>query len=268
MTPNAGKTWKAISKDLTRNDRNKQKWSGGPITGDNTGVEVYCTIFAIAESPKKKGLLWTGSDDGLVHVSPDGGATWENVTAGLSKAGLPEWSTITCIEPSPFDADSAYVVVDAHRIDDRRQYLFVTRDLGKTWQRLTAGMPDIGYLQVVREDPKIKGMLYVGCEQGIVFSTDDGKTWERLKLNLPPVRVTDLKIAADDLVVGTNGRSIWIFDDLTALRVPASEWKDSPAKLFPPRPTYRYRYPSPIRPPQPMSAGDNPPRGALIHYSL
>src|SRR5262249_29296172 len=146
-TTDDGKTWTAVSKDLTRNDKSKQKWSGGPITGDNTGVEVYGTIFALSESPKQKGLLWAGSDDGLVHVTADGGENWSNVTPGLTKAGLPEWATIACIEPSPFDAATAYVIADNHRMDDRAPYLFVTMDRGKTWKRLAAADPgDLGYL--------------------------------------------------------------------------------------------------------------------------
>ena len=131
-----GRTWTAISPDLTRNDKSKQKWAGGPITGDNTGVETYCTIFAVAESPKQKGLIWAGTDDGLVHVTRDGGKTWKNVTSAI--AGLPEWGTVSLIEPSPFDAGTAYVVVDAHRLDDMRPYLFKTADFGQTWTRLDA----------------------------------------------------------------------------------------------------------------------------------
>src|SRR5262249_17409900 len=134
VTRDAGAKWTAISGDLTRNDKSRQKWSGGPITGDNTGVEVYGTIFALAESPRQKGLLWAGSDDGLVHVSPDGGKNWNNVTAALTKAGLPEWGTVRCIEASHFDPDTAYVVVDAHKNDDRKPYLFRTTDQGKTWK--------------------------------------------------------------------------------------------------------------------------------------
>ena len=168
MTRDAGVKWTAISKDLTRNDKSKQLWSGGPITGDNTGVEVYGTIFAIAESGKQKGLIWTGSDDGLVHVTSDAGKTWTNVSEGLTKAGLPEWGTVVCIEPSPFEAGTAYVVVDAHKNNDRKPYLFVTNDLGKTWKRLTAKMSEEdGYLNAVREDPKKKGMLYCGTERGL-----------------------------------------------------------------------------------------------------
>src|SRR5262249_32302851 len=144
-------------KDLTRNDKSKQRFSGGPITGDNTGVEVYGTIFAIAESPRDKEVLWAGSDDGLVHVTRDGGKTWANVTAGMK--GVPRWGTVRCIEASPFDAATAYVVVDAHKLDDRKPYLYKTADFGKSWHSLTGKMPGEGYLNVVREDPEQRGLL-------------------------------------------------------------------------------------------------------------
>jgi photosystem II stability/assembly factor-like uncharacterized protein len=267
-TRNGGLEWTAISKDLTRNDRSKQKWAGGPITGDNTGVEVYGTIFAIAESGRQKDLLWAGSDDGLVHVSSDGGRTWSNVTAPLTKAGLPEWATIICIEPSPFEANTAYVVADAHKNDDRKPYLFVTTDLGKTWKSLTAKIPDDGYLCVVREDPKKKGMLYAGSERGVLYSTDGGTTWDRLKLNFPSVRVTDLVVKDDDLVVGTNGRSIWIFDDLTPVRSWSNAVAGRDATLFAARPAYRYRYSSRGYGGAPMNAGDNLQPGAILNYHL
>ena len=154
--PTAARPGQPISPDLTRNDKTKQKWSGGPITGDNTGVEVYGTIFAIAESPKEKGLLWAGSDDGLVHVIATTAARWENVTKNIP--GLPEWGTVACIEPSPFDAATAYVVVDNHRLDDAKPYLFKTADFGKTWKKLSAtGLPQDVYLHAVREDPKAAG---------------------------------------------------------------------------------------------------------------
>jgi photosystem II stability/assembly factor-like uncharacterized protein len=268
MTRNSGLSWTPISKDLTRNDKSKQKWSGGPITGDNTGVEIYGTIFAIAESPKLKGLLWAGSDDGLVHVSSDFGKNWDNVTPGLNKVGLPPWGTVTCIEASPFDADTAYVVVDAHRTDDRRPYLFVTRDRGKSWTAVTEKMPNLGYLNVVRVDPTNKEILYVGAEQGLLFSRDHGASWEHLKLNLPTVRVTDLAVKDGDLVVGTNGRSIWIFDDLTPLRAVPANWKDQDAHLFTPRPAYRYRYASLVSDFKRPSTLPNPPAGVILHYAL
>ncbi|HKV07847.1 MAG TPA: glycosyl hydrolase, partial [Thermoanaerobaculia bacterium] len=148
-TADGGQTWDVISPDLTRNDKSKQQWSGGPITGDNTGVETYCTVFVIAESPLKKGVIWAGSDDGLVHVTEDGGKNWKNVTAAVP--GFPEWGTVSLIEPSRFDAGTAYLVVDAHRLDDMRPYLWRTTDLGRTWKRLDGDLPRDVYLHAVRE---------------------------------------------------------------------------------------------------------------------
>jgi photosystem II stability/assembly factor-like uncharacterized protein len=259
----AGQHWTAISPDLTRNDKNKQKWSGGPITGDNTGAEYYCTIFALAESPKEKGLLWVGSDDGLVYVSRDGGKNWTNVTANIPN--LPEWGTIDCIEPSPFETGTAYVVVDAHRLDDMKPYLYKTADYGKTWRSLTAKLPQDIHLHAVREDPLHKGILYLATERGVSFSRDDGATWEQLKINFPPVPVHDLVVKNNDLVIGTHGRSIWAFDDLTPIR----EWSPAIAKkevhLFPPQPAKRWRYHGTM---YPKGHGDNPPHGAVVNYFL
>ncbi|HET8623185.1 MAG TPA: glycosyl hydrolase, partial [Gemmatimonadales bacterium] len=215
-TTDGGQTWTPVSPDLTRNDKSKQKWSGGPITGDNTGVEIYGTIFAIAESPKDQGLLWAGTDDGLVHVSRDAGKSWTNVTKNVP--GLPEWGTVSMIEASPFDAGTAYLVVDAHRLDDMRPYLWKTTDYGRSWKRLGASLPQDVYLHVIREDPARRGLLYAGTERGVSYSTDDGATWQALRLGLPTVAVHDLRVKNNDLVVGTHGRSIWIFDDLTPIR--------------------------------------------------
>ena len=155
-------------------------------------------MFAIAESPKQKGLIWAGSDDGLVHVTTDDGKNWKNVTAAMP--GFPEWGTVSIIEPSPFDANTAYVVVDAHRLDNMHPYLYKTTDLGKTWKRLDASLPADVYLHAVREDPKKRGQLYLGTERGVMFSTDDGQTWQPLQLNLPTVAVHDLVVKDDDLV--------------------------------------------------------------------
>jgi hypothetical protein len=210
-----GQSWTAISPDLTRNDRSKQGWAGGPITGDNTGVEVYCTIFAVAESPLASGLLWAGSDDGLVHLTRDGGATWSDVTAAVP--GLPAWGTVSAIEPSHFDAGTAYLVVDAHRLDDYRPYLWKTADFGRTWKRLDGGLPRDLYLHTVREDPLHRGMLYLGTEHGVAFSTDDGASWHSLRANLPPVAVHDLAVKDGELALATHGRSFWIYDHLAAL---------------------------------------------------
>jgi photosystem II stability/assembly factor-like uncharacterized protein len=271
----SGRSWKAISPDLTRNEKSKQKWSGGPITGDNTGVEVYGTIYAIAESPKERGLLWAGSDDGLVHLSREGGREWSNVTVNIK--GIPVGGTVRCIEASPFDAGTAYLVVDAHKLDDRKPYLFQTKDFGKTWQRL--GQTDVldGYLHVVREDPRRKGLLYLGGERGLFVSWNDGANWTRLRLNLPTVAVTDLVVKHNDLVVGTNGRSIWILDDLTPLRLAgralphdssAPEGGKLELQLLPAEPAVRYRYHTPLGEKKPLGAGQNPAPGAILHYFL
>ncbi len=264
-TQDGGSTWTAISSDLTRDDETKQRWSGGPITGDNTGAEFYCTIFAVAESPREPGLIWVGSDDGLVHVTRDSGKSWTNVTANVP--GLPEWGTVSLIEPSPFDAASAYLVVDNHRMDDMRPQLWKTADYGKTWKSLVAGLAKDVYLHAAREDPKRKGLLFAGTERGVVFSPDDGVTWKELKLNLPTVAVHDLVVKEDDLVVGTHGRSIWILDDLTALREWSKEVEAKPAHLFTARPALRWSIESPISS-QIKGPGENPPAGARIHYWL
>ena len=262
-TSDGGQTWSAISPDLTRNDRSKQKWSGGPITGDNTGVEFYCTIFAVAESPKQQGVLWAGSAVGLVHVTRDAGGTWTNVTGGM--AGFPEWGTVSLIEPSPFDAASAYVVVDAHRLDDLRPYLYKTSDYGRTWKRLDAGLaPDI-YLHAVREDPRKRGQLYVGTERGVVYSTDDGATWRSLQLNLPTVPVHDLVVKDQSLVVGTHGRSLWILDDLVPLREMSRQVVQQDLFAFSAPDAVRWRY---AATPKQRGAGQNPPTGAAIYYFL
>jgi photosystem II stability/assembly factor-like uncharacterized protein len=264
-TGNGGQSWDVISPDLTRNDKTKQKWAGGPITGDNTGVETFCTVFTIAESPKQAGVIWAGTDDGLVHVTRDGGKNWANVTAAMS--GLPEWSTISLIEPSPFDAATAYVVVDAHRLDNMKPYLYKTIDYGRTWTRIDSALPQDVYLHAVREDPARRGQLYLGTERGVMYSIDDGRTWTALKLNLPTVAVHDLVVKGDNLVLATHGRSIWILDDLQPVRALDSRVLDFAVYLFPAADAVRWR------------VGDgswgsrygrfpNPPIGASIYYFL
>jgi photosystem II stability/assembly factor-like uncharacterized protein len=264
-TSNGGQHWDVISPDLTRNDRSKQKWSGGPITGDNTGVETWGTVFALAESPKEKGLIWAGSDDGRVHLTRDAGKTWHEVTGGM--AGAPQLGTVSVIEPSTFDAATAYVVIDNHRLDDNRPYVYKTADYGKSWKALHGSLPADVYLHVVREDPTRRGQLYLGTERGVMFSTDDGTTWRSLKLNLPTVAVHDLAVKDDDLVVGTHGRSIYVLDDLQPVRKAAEVMTLSDAHLFPVADATRWR------------SGDghwaskygsysNPPAGASISYFL
>ncbi len=272
-----GRTWRAISPDLTRNDPDRQRWAGGPITGDNTGVEFYDTIFAVAESPVEAGVIWVGSDDGLVHVTRDGGGHWADVTGNVP--GIPEWGTVTTIEPSRRDAATAWLVVDAHRLDDPRPYLWVTRDYGAHWRSLVGGLPDVlakadpaggdRSLFVVREDPAVDGLLYLGGERGVFASWDGGASWRSLRLDLPAVPVTDLRVADrdgdGDLVVATKGRSLWILDDLTPVRTLAS-LADGKLHLLPPRPAVRRRARSVLG--SKDGAAENPPAGALITYWL
>lgn len=262
-TDDGGQSWKAISDDLTTSDKSKQQWAGGPITGDNTGVEHYCTIFAIAESPLAKGLIWVGSDDGLVHVTRDGGASWTNVTANIR--GMPAFGTVSLIEPSPFDAGTAYLVVDAHRLDDMKPYLWKTTDYGKTWKSLSAGLASDIYLHAVREDPKQKGTLYLGTERGVMLSRDGGASFEPLKLNLPTVAVSDLLVKGDDLVLGTNGRSIWILDDLTPVRQLTKQVQAEALHVFPVPPVTAWRYRGSFHEEGPA---DNPPQGLTVQYWL
>ncbi len=262
-TEDGGRTWKAISPDLTRNDKSKQQWSGGPITGDNTGVEFYCTIFAAAESPVQKDLIWTGSDDGLVQVTTDGGQNWTSVTKAMP--GMPEWGTVSIIEPSHYDANTAYVVVDAHRLDNNKPYLYKTTDLGKTWNRLDLNLPQDIYLHSVREDPVLKNLLYIGTERGVAYSSDGGKNWNSLKLNLPTVAVHDLAVKENSLVVGTMGRAIWIFDHLSVLREMGSSETSSSAHLFKVQDAIRWQYDY-VR--TDKWTGQNPSGRALIYYWL
>jgi len=264
-TTNGGQSWDVISPDLTRNDKSKQKWAGGPITGDNTGVETYDTVFAIAESPMQKGLIWVGTDDGLVQLTKDGGQTWTNVTSAMP--GMPEWGTVSMIEPSPFDPSIAYVVVDAHRLDNMRPYLYKTTDYGQTWKRIDAKLPQDIYLHAVREDPKKKGQLYLGTERGVMFSTDAGETWRDLRLDLPTVAVHDLVVKGDDLVVGTHGRSLWILDNLRPIRDFDAAIASANVHLFPAADPIRWRLSGDA---YGAKAADfsNPPRGASIAYYL
>jgi photosystem II stability/assembly factor-like uncharacterized protein len=265
-TTNGGQSWEKVSGDLTRNDKNKQKWAGGPITGDNTGIEVYGTIFAIAESPVNKRIFWAGSDDGLVHVSQDGTASWRNVAPNISD--LPDWGSVWCIEASPFDEATAYLVVDAHRLDDLRPHVWKTADYGETWTRITEGLPADETAHVIREDPKKKGHLYLGTERQVWHSTDGGVTWDPLRLNMPTVSVTDLVVKDNDLVVGTQGRSVWILDDITPVR----EWTETIEKkaghVFDMPPVIRWRLHGNVTFHQSVGSGDNPPPGAVIRYYL
>jgi photosystem II stability/assembly factor-like uncharacterized protein len=262
-TLDGGRSWKAISGDLTRNDKSKQQWTGGPITGDNTGVETYCTIFAIAESPVQKDLLWVGSDDGLVHVSSNGGVTWNNVTKNIP--GLPEFATIRTIEPSRYSAGTAYLVADAHRLGDNTPYLWKTTDFGKTWKSLTKNLDQNIYLHVVREDSKRQGLLFIGSEIGVNCSYNDGETFRSLRLNMPTVAVHDLLVKDNDLIVGTHGRSIYILDDMTPVRELQASDSTKSLHLYSIPPSIRWRY---GRAKQIPGSFANPPEGVVITYAL
>ncbi|HWQ16118.1 MAG TPA: glycosyl hydrolase [Roseiflexaceae bacterium] len=231
-----GQSWEQVSPDLTRNDPATLGPSGGPITKDNTGAETYGTIFALAESPLVAGLLWAGSDDGLVHLSRDGGASWQNVTP----AGLPEWALISIIEPSPHDPATAYLAATRYKHDDFQPYLFKTSDYGASWTAIAEGIPADDFTRVVRADPERRGMLYCGTETGVYVSFADGGAWQRLGGNLPVVPIHDMVIAQGDLVLATHGRSFWVLDDLSLLRQIGDLGQGAGAHLFTPRDAARF----------------------------
>ena len=209
----AGQSWKQISPDLTRNDPAKQVSSGGPLNQDNTSIEYYDTIFSVAESPERKGLIWVGSDDGLVHVTRDGGRTWEDVTPD----GMPHWGRVSMLEPSPHDAATAYLAVNDYQNDDLRPYIYRTHDFGKSWTKIVTGIPSTSFARVCREDLHRAGLLYAGTETGAYVSFDDGDHWLSLQKNLPLCPVHDLFLKDDDLIAATHGRSFWIMHDVSRL---------------------------------------------------
>ena len=255
-----GGSWTVISPDLTRNDKMKQVASGGPLTKDITSVEYYDTIFALSESPLAKGELWVGSDDGLVHLTQDGGGHWADVTP----RGMPLWSSVDMIDPSPHNADRAYLAVDRHKLDDIAPYAWKTSDDGRTWTSISDGLPNGAVVHAVREDPVRAGLLYAGTELGVFVSFNDGGSWERLGRGLPAAAVHDLVVKGDDLVAATHGRSFWILTDLTPLRqvTPTAE----AVTLFAPQTAVRLYYPDQVESRRPV--GQNPPAGALIDYTL
>ncbi|RDK88602.1 VPS10 domain-containing protein [Marinirhabdus gelatinilytica] len=260
VTTNEGESWEVISPDLTRDDPEKQKSSGGPITQDNTSVEYYCTIFAAAESPVKEGVLWTGSDDGLVHVSKDGGKNWEDVTP----KGMPEWMMVNSVEPSVFDAGTMYFAGTKYKTGDFAPYLYKTSDYGKTWKKITNGIPAEHFTRVVREDPKRRGLLYAGTETGMYISFDDGANWKPFQLNLPIVPITDLALKDNNLIVATQGRSLWIIDDLGVIHQLADA-KGKGNFLFKPKDTYRMGGASRSGS---LTAGTNHPSGVMTYFNL
>lgn len=270
VTTDGGNSWQVISPDLTLNDKSRQQISGG-LTPDNIGVEYAGVVFAIAESRLRRGLIWAGTNDGLVHVTQDGGQRWSNVTRNIPN--LPPWGTVSYIEPSRHDTGTAYIAVDFHQVNNREPFVYKTGDYGRTWRAITGGIPrgPLSYAHVMKEDPVRRGLLYLGTENGLYLSFNDGDLWQPLQNNMPHAPVYGLAIQEHfhDLVVGTYGRGFWILDDLTALRRLAPDVTARDAHLFPPRQAYRFQAVEP-----PMSSfydpvvGQNPPYGASIHYWL
>jgi len=260
-----GETWEEMSPDLTRNDAAKQGKSGGPITIDVTGVEVYDTVFALAESKLERGVIWAGTDDGLLHVTRDDGKTWQNVTP----KGMPDWIQINAIDLSAHEKGTAYVAATRYKLDDFHPYLYKTSDYGKTWARIDRGIPETAFARVVREDPVRRGLLFAGTETGLYVSTDDGATWHSFQRNLPATPITDLTVKNDDLVVATQGRSFWILDDLTPLRKWSGSIASETAHLFPPPPAVRIQTQQPDPDEElPTPSGKNIPNGVIVDYWL
>ena len=235
LSEDEGQSWKVISPDLTTNTPEKLKSSGGPITQDNTGVEYYCTIFAANESPIKEGLIWVGSDDGLLHLTRNGGENWENVTP----KDLPEWLMVNSIEPSAFDPAVCYVAGTLYKTGNFKPYLYKTVDYGKNWSLITNGIDAEHFTRVLRADPQKKGLLFAGTETGMYISHDDGISWNPFQLNLPIVPITDLTIKNGSLIVSTQGRGIWILDDLTVIHQINPNTINQEIKLFKPKKSYR-----------------------------
>ena len=262
VSENEGQSWKIISPDLTRNDPEKLKSSGGPITQDNTGVEYYCTIFAANESPLKEGLMWVGSDDGLIHLTPDGGENWENVTP----TQMPKWLMINSIEPSPFDPAVCYVAGTLYKTGDFKPYLYKTSDYGKSWTKITNGIKSEDFTRVLRADPAKKGLLYAGTESGMYISHDDGISWNSFQLNLPIVPITDLTIKEHSLIVATQGRSLWILDDLTVLHQLNAGTIKKEITLFKPKDSYRTQGRAQSNPS--LTEGNNLPNGVVVYFNV
>lgn len=261
---NAGESWELVSPDLTRNDPTKLGPSGGPITKDNTAVEYYCTIFAVAESLYEKDLILAGSDDGLLNITRDGGKNW----AKLSVAGMPEWTMINSVEFSPHEKGAAYVATTSYKSGDYKPYLFKTKDYGKTWTKITDGIDPNHFTRVVRTDLKRQGLLYAGTEFGMYISFDDGTSWKPFQLNLPIVPVTDLTIKNDNLIAATQGRSFWLIDDITPLHQLNETIATSDFHLYKPMPSYRMNGGQGGWRGEPKTEGKNHPGGVMIHYYL
>jgi photosystem II stability/assembly factor-like uncharacterized protein len=256
-----GQSWRIISPDLTRNDKSKQLPSGGPLTREDMGLETYDTISSVAESPLQKGLVWVGTDDGLIQLTADGGGHWRNVTPG----SMPRWGTVDTVEADPHEASTAYIAVDCHRLDDFGAHAFRTHDFGKTWVSITHGIPDGSFIHAIRVDPTRAGLLYAATETGIFVSFDDGTHWQSLQLNLPRVPVEDIAVHDGDLALATHGRAFWVLDDLSPIRQWSDGIRDQAFHLFEPRPARRILY-SDEGESTGEPGGANPPAGVLVDY--
>lgn len=261
-TTNGGQSWEVISPDLTRGEPETIKSSGGPITQDNTGAEYYANIFVIAESPYTKDEIWTGSDDGLLHVTTDGGKNWKNVTPLMS----PKYNMWNSIDVNPFLKGGAYVVATSYKFGDYTPYIYKTSDYGKSWTLITNGIPNEEFVRVVRADPKRQGLLYAGTEKGMWISFDDGSSWSKLQLNLPSVPIADLAIKNDNLIAATHGRSFWLIDDLTPLHQLTEAMATRESVLFKPMASYRMPGSAGGRGVNRKLEGENHPGGVMVHY--
>lgn len=265
-TTDGGQSWKTISPDLTRGIPETIESSGGPITQDNTGAEFYSNIFVISESVLEKGVIWTGSDDGLIHVTRDNGVTWENVTPPASLS--PKLNMINCIDPSPFKKGTVYVAATSYKFGDYTPYLYKTDDYGKTWKLITNGIKDNYYTRAIRSDKTREGLLYAGTEWGMFVSFDDGESWSSFQLNLPITSIRDLHVRDNDLIAATHGRSFWMIDDLTPLHQLSDEVRNSDFYLYQPDMAYRMHQSGGWQEPDTKLVGENHPNGAIINFYL
>ena len=268
-TNSMGQQWNVISPDLTTNEKSHQQNSGG-MASDNLMTWDGCTLYSMAESPVKQGVLWTGSNDGQVNVTQDGGKTWKNVTLNIS--GLPKWATIRNIDASNFNAGTVYLSADAHTLGDFSPYVFKTIDFGNTWTRIQVKLPESNsnYVNQIKEDPEKQGLLWLGTDKGLYFSPDDGINWMRLKNNLPPVPIYGIEIQKrfNDLVLATYGRGVYILDDITPIREFTESIQANQAHLFSINDSYRFQPINGIKTESSFVSGENPPEGAAITYYL
>ncbi len=265
-TTDEGQSWKTISPDLTRGIPETIASSGGPITQDNTGAEFYSNLFVISESILEKGVIWTGSDDGLIHVTRDNGTNWENVTPPASMS--PKLNMINSIDPSPFHEGTVYVAATSYKFGDYTPYLYKTEDYGKNWTLITNGIKDNDYTRVIRTDHVKEGLLYAGTEWGMYISFDDGKSWSPFQLNLPITAIRDLQVRDNDLIVATHGRSFWIIDDLTPLHQLSNEMANKDFFIYKPDISYRMEQEGGWSEPNMKLVGANHPDGVIINYFI